>query len=155
MVKKQQKRASKTRAKSKKQAKIQAVLPLITKTITSTEGGCADSLTLSLQIEKDKITKLLIKPERSCCSEVKKLSTELPEQVIGKHLSDVYRIKEDTLDAKAMPHHSTTLLIHALRQAMLEYESQKANTALREAVAILQEYDKDLPERTLETDYEY
>ncbi len=79
----------------------------------------------------------------------------MQQHVVGKHIGDVYRITEELFDAQAMPHHSSTFVIHALRQAILDYESRKATASLREAVTMLQEYDKGLPERDLRTDYEY
>ncbi len=46
-------------------------------------------------------------------------------------------------------------MIHALRQAILDYESKKAEASLQEALAQLQGYDEGLHERDLRTDYEY
>jgi len=132
-----------------------AVLPLLTTTVSSTEGGCADSLTLSVRIDRDKIVHLSVKPARTCCPEVKRIAAQVQQHVVGKHIGDVYRITEELFDAQAMPHHSSTFVIHALRQAILDYESKKATASLREAVTMLQEYDKGLPERDLRTDYEY
>ena len=161
MAKKQQKKASKrvqarpTRMPRKKQTAHTKALPVITTTLTSTEGGCADSLTLSMQVDKDKIVQLSVKPAATCCPEVKKISQRVEEHAVGKHIGDIYSLKEEFFDAKAMPHHSSTLVIHALRQAILEYESKKATATLHEALTMLQEYDKGLPERDLGTDYEY
>ncbi|MEK6839885.1 MAG: hypothetical protein AABX72_03015 [Nanoarchaeota archaeon] len=160
MVKKQRKQIKKVLPKGKVikkplMKKLNKNIIPITTTITSTEGGCADSLTASMQVEKDKIIEFSIKPARHSCPEVKKVSEAISHHVIGKHIGDVYTIKEELFDAKAMPHHSSILVIHALRQLILQYESQKATGALREAMSLLQEYDKDLPERNLGTDYEY
>lgn len=163
MVKKQTKQRKQARNISPKVKKNKSFSPKklnpsilpITTTITSTEGGCADSLTVSMHVEKDKIVEFSVKAAKHSCPEIKKVSEEISKHVIGKHIGDVYTIKEELFDAKAMPHHSSTLVIHALRQVILQYESQKATSTLREAMSMLQEYDKGLPERNLGTDYEY
>ena len=142
---KQPRRTAKSRTKDHPQHKAK---------VSYTQGGCNDALTIFVQIEKDKIIRLSIKPSRSSCDRLKKTSLLLEKHVVGKHIGDVYGLNEDAF-GDTEPHHSSTLVIHALRQAILDYESKKATSSLQSALRLLQEYDKGLPQRDLRTDYEY
>ncbi len=119
------------------------------------DGGCDDSVVLSVNIEKERITSLSAKPTKNSCEELKKASVLLVKHVIGKHIGDIYGISPETLDDSQIPHHSATLVVHALREAILVYESEKADKALREALSMLQDYDKGYKQRDLKTDFEY
>ena len=124
----------------------------INTTVSYNQGSCADSLRLSIQIEKDKVTKLSLKPSRSSCDQLKKASTLLEKHVIGRHIGDIYSLNEESL-GDSEPHHSSTLVIHALRQAILDYESKKATASLQEALHLLQGYEEGYSPRDA-SDYE-
>lgn len=122
---------------------------------TYADGRCTDDLVLAVDIEKGKIISLSVKPSKTSCDELKRASTLLEKHVLGKHIGDIYGISPETLDNNQAPHHSATLVIHALREAILAYESDKANAALKEALSMLQDYDEGFPPRDLKTDFEY
>lgn len=123
--------------------------------VTYIQGACTDALTLTIKIAQEKITALSIATSPASCSHLKKTAPLLKQHVLGKHIGDVYTITSDDLTQNSLPDHAAILLIHALRQAILDYESQKATRSFREALKMLQKYDEGLPERDLRTDYEY
>ncbi len=145
------KKAKKQQAKS---ANAEPSVHEISTAVSYNQNGCKDSLKLSIHIKKDKVAKLSVKTSRLSCDQLKKASTLLEKHVIGRHIGDIYSLNEESLGDKEL-HHSSTLVIHALRQAILDYESKKATASLQEALHLLQGYEEGLPPRDLTTDYEY
>jgi hypothetical protein len=123
--------------------------------VTYCEGGCDDALKLSLEISKEKIVGVSIKPGKTSCDMVKKHSLALEKHILGKHVGDAYKVTSEQLEGKSIPHHGAELVVHALREAILAYESDKTSTSLRDALGMLQSYDEGLPPRVPETDYEF
>ena len=117
------------------------------------EGICKDKLSVTLFIEGDKIKKTGAKLAPSSCDRVKQAWKSLEPKVTGKHIGDAYKISSDDLGDDLG--HGASLAVHALRQAILSYESDKATSSLRNALDILQSYDADLPSRDVSRDYEY
>jgi len=119
------------------------------------EGGCHDVLTITLTIANEKIEGISLTPSKTSCALVKQALPLLEQHAKGKHIGDAYKITTDIFEKENQPHHSIDLLIHALREAILVYESAKANTSLQEALNLLQGYEEGLPQRDAKHDYEY
>jgi NifU-like protein involved in Fe-S cluster formation len=128
---------------------------MVTSEVTHFKHGCADHVLLSLTLKKDVITSLSVELSKTSCPEVRESSKKLQQHIVGKHISEAYRITSDMLEDEHFPHHGATLVIHALREALLQYESSKAHLSLQEALEMLQAYDEGLPPRDLSKDYEY
>lgn len=119
------------------------------------KNGCKDILKVVLTIRQEKITDVSLTPSPSSCATLKKAAALLEEQTKGKHLGDVYTMPHEALEEEHAPHHGHSLAMHGLREAILQYESEKATASLQQALQLLQNYERGLPQRDAKHDYEY